>query len=59
MNFTCALCQYFDRNNQTWGHCKRYPPVFVGEFDGEVVFDYPLLQANDWCGEYLSLESDT
>ena len=68
---TCAGCKWFDRGTSnivryTDGTCRRHPPRLIrvtqiknqrGNDPGLQSF-WPDVMRNDWCGEWVSRESN-
>jgi len=50
---SCGTCRYAQNRivYDNMLHCRRNPPVWTGH-QGHAV--RPLVDANDWCGEYMS-----
>lgn len=46
---TCPNCRWSDKAPGGW-KCRRLPPVVHQARPGEALF--PMVQADDWCGEY-------
>mgnify|MGYP007068907396 FL=1 len=57
---TCETCRYCIRLDDGKDHCKRYPPVFLGQVtyfaDGrqqiQSIVDYLPLNRSEACGEW-------
>jgi hypothetical protein len=47
MEKKCKNCDYNDRLD-----CHRYPPVAIVRPDQPILFVFPPIAANDWCGEH-------
>lgn len=54
---TCETCRYHDR-----GQCKRFPPIMVPwprDNQHPIMYEpattWPLVEEDDWCGEYSEL----
>lgn len=48
----CDICRFWYRANR---ECRRYPPQHVVEphFDGsDTSTQFPVTEADDWCGEF-------
>lgn len=65
MNASCDTCVFFEpgRNGFT-GRCKRNPPSHVVDPNnhGERLSDkvrsmWPIVRADEWCGEHATRES--
>lgn len=54
MHAICNNCRWFDVDDC----CRRYPPVqrVTGVVDGAeaVVYEWPKVENNDYCGEWSS-----
>lgn len=50
----CANCHYFKEHDEDEdaAFCKRYPPVYTPDENGEMVVTYPVVSSSDWCGEF-------
>lgn len=46
----CVSCAFGEIEGEG-GVCHRYPPQFVVD-EGEVGSAFPVVSADDWCGEY-------
>jgi hypothetical protein len=46
----CSTCAFAELEGEG-GVCHRYPPKFVMD-EGEVNTGFPMIVAEDWCGEY-------
>jgi len=46
---TCEDCRFFeaDKEDETIGACRRYPPTIQGADAA-----WPPVDIDDWCGEY-------
>lgn len=66
---SCGTCMFFRRLNpdleELDGECLRYPPVIAAtdeqqalanEIGSEFAGSFPLIDALDWCGEYIRKE---
>lgn len=47
----CFYCEWFEKEGQ--GFCHRYPPKII-----EMVIMYPVVNANDWCGEIVQTSKE-
>ena len=45
---TCRDCKFFFNQDNT---CHRYPPVYVLLYDAELLWSWPELTPDSWCGE--------
>ena len=57
VNESCAQCRFFQESSKYGGSCRRYPPQFYSNWDGEnqrPVLDigYPFMAHEQWCGEF-------
>jgi len=57
----CSRCRHWrkESENPNMGECRRYPPQVVwhpvkGEMYGDLYFHFPMVLANQWCGEFCS-----
>lgn len=60
----CRTCKYWypedpdTPETSSWGNCFRFPPTRMGRNTskpygiGELTATRPILNQNDWCGEY-------
>lgn len=54
----CKNCRFFegevDEDFDIYdGYCRRFPPVYISNSQGEEHFSQPLVMADiTWCGEY-------
>jgi hypothetical protein len=53
----CAECRFFDRDTrvglETCGFCKRNSPSPAYVQGGiTLIVGFPLLEENQWCGDY-------
>ncbi|OZI17941.1 hypothetical protein CAL19_12735 [Bordetella genomosp. 7] len=47
---SCKDCRHFNET-ATWDECRRYPPVAIMD-EGDVVFVFPAIKPDEWCGEW-------
>jgi len=67
MEVSCKNCIYFveDTDKQTGddhdGHCHRYPPIYAGVIKEKRKkfnqFWFPIVQYEEWCGEWKGNEN--
>lgn len=52
-NMECQNCAFYvkDTNDEDFGFCKRYPPVYMGQQE-DSWWSFPVLYSTDWCGEF-------
>jgi hypothetical protein len=50
----CGNCIHFVQRDETFGQCRRYPPVL----DGEDSYQQPWVRYNVICGEHKRKEND-
>jgi len=56
-NQKCETCKFFKSAGGTTGECRRYPPQCVA--DEDCAWErFPVLVADEWCGEYKEKELD-
>jgi hypothetical protein len=49
----CGSCAFYKADQgDAYGRCRRHPPVMVPEGE-EYSFDFPVVNADDWCGSYV------
>ena len=53
----CASCQYFMRQDEASGLCRRDPPSPVHVGDGIGSFFPPMLNEG-WCGEHKTKDQE-
>jgi hypothetical protein len=53
----CASCQYFMRQDEASGLCRRDPPSPVHVGDGISSFFPPMLNEG-WCGEHKTKDQE-
>lgn len=51
---TCATCRFF-KPSDLHGRCRRSPHVLVPLSDMPM-WEQPLVEAGDWCGEHTTAE---
>lgn len=48
----CSTCSFMQAEpGADAGYCRRFPPVVVAA-DGGEYSAFPVIEHNDWCGEY-------
>jgi hypothetical protein len=48
----CDECKFYVRIDRNGGRCRRYPPtIYDGTHINSVGYQ-PLVDADDWCGEW-------
>ena len=53
----CGKCRFFLEQSSRGGYCKRYPPTPTGlDEDNSVAYCDPMVNKNDWCGEFQPVE---
>lgn len=60
MTPTCSACRFWKQNEgKEHGECRRYPPqstervgTEAGEVSSTTYSDWPLTDADEWCGEF-------
>lgn len=53
----CGNCRYWKQIESIHGYCRRYPPMIGQESPALYVnAQFPIMQANDWCGEWRKHE---
>jgi len=63
----CESCTYFNEQVHIHetdigrGRCHRYPPVFTESSSGDKAhhWQFPLVQIDNWCGEYAARSTVT
>ena len=49
----CDLCSFWVGSSQGKGSCRRHPPRPTGATgQNDLATNWPLVFANDWCGEF-------
>ena len=48
----CETCRWFDGSPDLLGHCHKNPPRIFGNPDGEYMSDFPVVDPEDWCGQW-------
>ena len=55
---TCLNCGFgviageVGKNGQKIVQCRRFPPAYMTDNDGSPACRFPLVAANNWCGEW-------
>ncbi len=54
MKDKCDKCTFYlaEAEDYDYGVCRRYPPELVDEEEG-FSSEYPPVQDDDWCGEFV------
>lgn len=49
----CENCKYARVNSEAEYSCQRYPPMPVDRGGDRLYSYYPVVDAADWCGEFV------
>jgi hypothetical protein len=53
----CDKCRFFlEEPNETYGECRRHAPVVRMQIEDTATW-WPVVERNDWCGEYFWREN--
>ena len=53
---TCSTCQYFLKQTDEQGLCRRYPPTLFLRTDESTVSLFPPMLNEGWCGEHKEID---
>jgi hypothetical protein len=65
VDYRCQHCRWFDKQHKSLpvetapdlGYCRKHRPVIYGKH-GRHYGGWPLVDINDFCGEYRADESE-
>lgn len=53
----CGNCRFYQEYSQGRGWCLRYPPtVYSCDEDNSSTTGSPMMEHNEWCGEFKPKE---
>ena len=55
----CGACRFFKVAGESWGGCRRYPPVMLYVPGDDIRAIWTEVDADNWCGEFKPVPDAT